>query len=293
MVLALLIAIGWGGAKSFGSATTRPRSPQASAVSQCRSDPHAGVHEPTRLKILRACATFVGTVVEAPKLHASDGDVTFKVAPEGADASMLNDMNRSRGGIHMEIIPMDQPGCTAGQPIKGPEANLGACTGAHVLFPPLGARVRVFGAHVYDSWVGWNEIHPVWKVEILPPTGPPPPEARQLKARLNGKAVGKHGARRGFGRVALTLTDGKVCWSFTRLARIGRPTRATIRAGAPGRTGAVVVALGRRYSARGCSTAAAVRLQPVEERPQLYYVLVVTARHRFGAIRGQLTPAAD
>ena len=45
--------------------------------------------------------------------------------------------------------------------------NLGVCSGAHVEAPPLGAHVRVIGPYVLDSWDHWNEIHPVWKLEIL------------------------------------------------------------------------------------------------------------------------------
>jgi hypothetical protein len=81
---------------------------------------------------------------------------------------MLNAKNRAKGALHIEIVPMDQPGCKPGRPIRGyPVNNLGVCSGADVRSPPLGAHVRVIGPHVYDSWVGWNEIHPAWKVEIL------------------------------------------------------------------------------------------------------------------------------
>jgi hypothetical protein len=295
MVIAVLIAVGWGstavdsGPSDPGPATSR----QTSGTPRCRPEPLAGVHDPTRLKILHACATFVGTVVRAPKLNPSDRDVTFNASPDRAYASMLNDKNRKERGLHIEVIPMDQPGCKAGQPITNGEGDLGVCSGANVVFPPLGAHVRVTGAHVYDSWVGWNEIHPVWKVEILPPTGPPPPEVLLLKARLTGKAVGRKGARHGSGRVALALSAGKVCWRFSRLAGIGRPRRATVRAGGPLWIGPILLTLGSRYTARGCASADAGRLKPLMEKPRSYYVTVVTPRYRPGAIRGQLTPAAD
>ena len=85
---------------------------------------------------------------------------------------MLNGKNRAKGGLHIEIVPMDQPDCEPGQPIKGYSVNnLGVCSGANVHPPPRGAHVRVIGPHVYDSWVGWNEIHPAWKIEILAAKG--------------------------------------------------------------------------------------------------------------------------
>lgn len=289
----MLVAAGCGASQSLDQAGS-PRVLQSTSVTPpCRSDPHAGVHDPTRLKILDACATFVGTVVGAPKLNPSDRDVTFNVAPDSAYASMLDDKNRKEGGIHVEIVPIDQPGCNLGQPIRGSEGDLGLCTGANVIFPPLGAHVKVIGPYVYDKWVGWNEIHPAWKVEILAQPGPPPPEAHVFKARLTGKAAGKKGAPRGSGSVALTVTAGKMCWKFTRLAGIGKPRRATIRAGGPLWVGPTLLELGTRYRARGCATPDAGRLNSLLLRPRSYYVNVITRRYRLGAIRGQLTPASD
>jgi len=254
------------------SADTRPQA----AATICPTNPLLGVHDPTRLQVLNACATFVGTVITAPKQYA-DGDFAFWVAPDAAYASMLNAKNRSEGGIHAEIIPVDQ---------------------GKVRPPSLHAHIRVIGAHVYDRWNGWNEMHPVWKIEILsgggppPPPPPPAPKVFHLKARLTSKAAGRTGAHRGSGRVALTLISGKVCWRFTRLAGVGRPTRALIRAGAAGRRGPVVLALGSRYRRRGCATAGPGIFEALAEKPRSYYVVVTSARHRRGAIRGQLAVAA-
>jgi hypothetical protein len=268
----VLVAAAWGGVSSADT-----RRPQA-AAGTCPSNPLVGVHDPSRLQVLKACATFVGTVLKTPKQYA-DGDFGFNVAPDAAYASMLNAKNLSKGGIHIEIIPFD--------------------LGVRVAPPPLNAHIRVTGAHVYDRWNDWNEMHPVWRIEILsggppppsPPPPPPPPPAptvSHLTARLTGKAAGKAGAERGFGRVALTLTNGRVCWRFTRLARIGRPTRALIRAGAAGRRGPVVLALGHRYRRLGCAPVGPGIFKALEAKPRSYYVVVISARHRRGAIRGQL-----
>jgi hypothetical protein len=284
LVAAAVRLVWWPDAGPAGNDTA---SRQTSPRSACRRNPHAGVHDPARLQVLHACATVVGTVVGGPKLNPSDADVTFTVKPEHGYKSMLNDRNRS--ALHIAVVPMDQPGCTRGQPIRGPVKHLGVCSGANVVFPPVGTRVRVIGPHVYDSRLGWNEIHPAWNVGFLP-SGPPPPETLKLQARLTGKAVTGEGARRGSGKVAVTVTTARLCWRFTRLTGIGRPTGATLRLGRPGRAGRVLLALGAPYRPRGCVAADA---GPLANRPQLYYVSVVTARHPSGAIRGQLTPAAD
>lgn len=264
LAFTVLATATWGTARAFDA-------PRPHAATACRSNPLTAVHDPTRLQILDACATFVGTVMNTPKQYG-DGDFAFSVAPDAAYASMLNAKNRSKGGIHVEIIPMDQ-GIT--------------------VRPPSHAHIRVTGAHVYDRWNGWNEIHPAWKVEVLsggggPPPPPPPPTAFQLKARLTGKALGKTGARGGHGRVVLTLSPGRVCWQFTRLARVGRPTRAAIRFKEQGKPGRSVLPLGRRYQRRGCGTVDARLFESLAEEARNYYVLVASKGHPYGALRGRL-----
>jgi hypothetical protein len=296
MGLSLLAAAGCGDSASHAPAKAAPASSTTlqettPVAPPCDQDPHAGVHDPTRLKIFNPCATFVGKVVEAPELNPSDGDVTFWASPDSGYASLLNDKNRRKGGLHIEIVPRDQPGCTRGEPIKGHVNNLGVCSGAHVLFPPRGSHIRVIGPHVYDSWVGWNEIHPAWQIEILPPTGPVPPEALKLEALLKGIPVGRS-RWRGSGRVSLTVTGVKACWRFTRLAGIGRPAHATVRVGRR-RVAPVLFALGTHYRARGCVTINDNKAKLLEDQPRRFYVIVATAHDRHGAIRGRLTPSSD
>jgi hypothetical protein len=290
IVFAVLIGVGWGSAKSLHSPGPEASSGSSEATTPaCRSNALAGVHDPSRLKILKACATFVGTVVQAPRLNRGDGDVYFDAKPDKGYESMLNAHNWSSDhGLHLEIVPMDQPGCKPGQPIvrKGYK-NLGVCTGANVVFPPLKAHVRVTGAFVFDSWSGPNEIHPIWRVEILKPAGPQAPEAIKLKARLTGRAL------RGAGSVAVRVTPSKVCWRFRGLGRLRSPTSATIRAGTRRRTGPVVLQLGGRYRPRGCVTAKLSDLDLLEAHPDWFYVAVATARHPLAAVRGKLKHNGD
>jgi hypothetical protein len=130
----------------------------------CERNPKDGVHGPDRLKTLTRCAVFQGTVSQAPVKHP-DGDVSFHVSPDPGYASMLNAHNRSEGGLHIEIVPRDQPGCTPGQPVHvGDVPHLGICSGRDVVAPPLGAHVRIIGAWVLDRNNNWYEIHPAWSI---------------------------------------------------------------------------------------------------------------------------------
>jgi hypothetical protein len=115
--------------------------------------------------VLDPCATFQGTITKAPKKNPDDGDVSFNVAPDPGYESMLNAHNRSNGGLHIEIVPRDQPGCTPGQPVVvGNVPNLGICSGRDVADPALGAHVRIIGPWVFDRSNNWNEIHPTWSI---------------------------------------------------------------------------------------------------------------------------------
>lgn len=130
----------------------------------CGKNPKDGVHAADRLKVLSPCAVFQGRVTQAA-VKNSDGDVSFEVSPDPGYASMLNAHNRSEGGLHVEIVPRDQPGCTPGQPVHaGDIPDLGLCSGRDVARPALGARIRIIGPWVLDRNNGWYEIHPVWSI---------------------------------------------------------------------------------------------------------------------------------
>ena len=131
----------------------------------CERNPSAGVHGPDRLKVLSPCAVFQGKIEEAP-VKNPDGDVSFQVSPDPGYARMLNAHNRSEGGLHIEIVPRDQSGCTPGQPVHfGDVPGLGTCSGRDVAAPALGAHVRIIGPWVLDRNNNWYEIHPAWSVK--------------------------------------------------------------------------------------------------------------------------------
>jgi hypothetical protein len=279
---------GCGGSKTADVGPSSTGRVAAGPADVCESDPLAGVHDPDRLTVLTKCATFVGTVVRAPKLNPSDGDVTFNATPDPGSASMLNAQNRAEGGLHLEIVPRDQPGCPPGQPAKGSEDNLGKCSGRDVVFPPLGAHIRVTGTWVLDTWNNWNEIHPVWKVEILPPGGKVPPERHVFKALLTG--VANDGSKRAAGVATVTTNGTKLCWSIAVRAGAGKPTKAVIRkTGAPPTT----LPLGARYRPKGCVTASEQAAEALFEEPETHTVTVYTPRYKQGSARGSLRHASD
>ncbi len=116
------------------------------------------VYEKDRLQIIEECTAVEGRV---SSLHrAADGDLHIWLDPE--ERSVLNLVNVLHGHrkLAVEII------CDH-SPRDGKEQA--ACGDFHspVRVPNVGDRVRVTGAYVTDRDNGWNEIHPVSRIEVL------------------------------------------------------------------------------------------------------------------------------
>lgn len=159
------IVAGCGAGGSVSSSTSGVEGKSYAVRSRaCERNPNDGVHSPDRLKVLEPCAVFQGTVSVTP-VKNPDGDVSFDVKPDPGYANMLNAHNRSEGGLHIEVVPRDQPGCVVGKPVHvGDVPGLGVCSGRDIAGPALGAHVRIIGPWVLDRNNDWYEIHPTWKI---------------------------------------------------------------------------------------------------------------------------------
>ena len=125
-------------------ASSRPTLP-ASRGCTAPSNVLAGVWGPDRLHVLSTCRIAVGTVIWLH--HEPDGDLHVYVAVEPAYTGLMNAVNRRhmRGALLAEFMPRD---------------------GGHLPPPALGDHIRLTGAWVLDTNHGWNELHPVWSVQI-------------------------------------------------------------------------------------------------------------------------------
>jgi CHRD domain len=112
----------------------------------------------------------------------------------------------------------------------------------------------------------------------------------EVGAGLSGKAEVPKGAPAGHGIVNVTLDSetGKVCWTFERIAGIGKAQAAHIHKAPAKKAGPVVVPLGSAFKTKGCTRAATKTVEAIEARPSAYYVNVHTKKYPNGAIRGQL-----
>jgi hypothetical protein len=124
----------------------------------CDSSLWEHVYEKQRLQVLEPCTAVEGRVVA---LHgSSDGDLHLSLDPD--NSSVLNLINRVHGHGYLVVeVVCVYP--------SGHENAKAACANYHpqITIPKAGDRVRVTGAYVTDSENGWNEVHPVTRIDVL------------------------------------------------------------------------------------------------------------------------------
>ena len=116
------------------------------------------VYEPERLRVLADCTAIEGGVVSLNR--GSDGDLHIALDPD--DAAVLNLVNALHGQRHLvvEIICEHE---AERDDIKAVCAGLAPS----VPIPSVGERIRVTGSYVTDRDIGWNEVHPVTRIDKL------------------------------------------------------------------------------------------------------------------------------
>ena len=127
-------------------------------AAQCDQDLWKHVYEPDRLKVVEPCTAVEGKVAFVHR--NADGDIHIGLDP--ADKAVLNLVNVTHGQrkLVVEIV------CDHTPAAPNPQA---ACRNFHsqIAIPNPGDRVRITGAYVTDLDNGWNEIHPVTRIEFL------------------------------------------------------------------------------------------------------------------------------
>lgn len=110
------------------------------------------------------------------------------------------------------------------------------------------------------------------------------------RVKLAGKNEVPVGAPNGSG-VAMISIQGKkaeLCWKFSALKGVTSPLVAHIHQGPAGKSGLVVLPLGVRFSASGCTGATSTLLATIEKAPGMYYVNIHNKEYPGGTVRAQL-----
>ncbi len=102
-----------------------------------------GVWSPDRLLVLNHCQTITGKidVSDLPQYLSEDGDIHNQFAPDKQYRKLLSDQQETYGNFVVELMPRDA---------------------GHLPVLPVGSKLTLWGALVYDSGHAWNEIHPVF-----------------------------------------------------------------------------------------------------------------------------------
>ena len=125
-------------------------------AADCNADLWKRVYSPERLRVIEPCTAVEGRVVSVHR--AADGDLHIGLDPEQKSTLNLTNVMHAQRHLIVEAV-CDHP------PVK----NKVACEGfvSPIAAPNIGDRVRVTGAYVTDRDNGWNEIHPVSRIETL------------------------------------------------------------------------------------------------------------------------------
>ena len=136
----------------------RGKAPVKLAASECDANLWKHVYEPERLKVIEQCTAVEGRVASVHR--AADGDLHIGLDPE--QKSVLNLINVMHAHRRLIVEAVCDHVTTKPAPAS-------ACAGftSAISAPTVGDRVRVTGSYVTDRDDGWNEIHPVTKIEVL------------------------------------------------------------------------------------------------------------------------------
>jgi hypothetical protein len=134
------------------------KAPVKLQAQNCDSELWNHINQKERLRVIEACTAVEGRVVS---LHRnSDGDVHIALDPERKSVLNLVNLIHAHGELVVEVICEHTP---------DDAANRAACGTFHsqITLPNAGDRIRVTGAYVTDRDNGWNEVHPVTRIEVL------------------------------------------------------------------------------------------------------------------------------
>ena len=111
----------------------------------------------------------------------------------------------------------------------------------------------------------------------------------KFESYLSGKSEIPKTTSKAKGTVNVTNSGTKVCWKFTGVSGFDKPVVSHIHKGtAKTANGPVVVPLGDRYAAKGCTVSTPAIAGAIVKNPKGYYVNIHSTKYPNGAVRGQL-----
>ncbi|WP_121355978.1 hypothetical protein [Flavisolibacter nicotianae] len=118
------------------------------------------VYDPTRLQAIDYCKTVTGVIEESNADEDGDQHMLLKLDAGQEDLLTKKNMKKKQGDLVIEAVCAN----------KTKLAKVGTtCNGYvnHIQLPKVGDHVKVTGSLVRDMHNGWNEIHPITRVELI------------------------------------------------------------------------------------------------------------------------------
>ena len=118
------------------------------------------VYNPDRLQVIDKCKTVTGVIEESSADEDGDQHMLLKLDNGQEDLLTKKNTKKKQGDLVIEAV-------CANKTTLGKVGN--TCNGYinKIQIPKIGEHVKVTGSLVNDTHNGWNEIHPITKIEIL------------------------------------------------------------------------------------------------------------------------------
>jgi hypothetical protein len=118
------------------------------------------VYNPDRLEVIDYCKTVTGVIEESNADEDGDQHMLLKLDKGQDDLLTKRNFKKKQGDLVIEAV------CVNKVMLKKVGST---CQGYinHIQIPRVGDHVRVSGSLVDDTHNGWNEIHPITKVEVI------------------------------------------------------------------------------------------------------------------------------
>ena len=127
--------------------------------SECDPNLWNNIYSPTRLQLIESCKSVTGIVIGLAE--QPDGDMHIQMKPDKNQENILNSVNINSQNGALVLEPICLPNNHYTRLIQ-------RCNGYNhtVFIPDVGDHIKVTGSYVTDLQHGWNEIHPVSKIEV-------------------------------------------------------------------------------------------------------------------------------
>jgi hypothetical protein len=144
--------------------TTKAPSRIESTEAQCDQSLWQYIYNPGRLHVINSCMSVTGTVEGIRK--EADGDIHIRFRLDRDFESLLNEKNISKQQGTLVLEPVCQ-----GKVRQADATELCSRYSGPYFAPQMNQRYRVSGAYVHDADHGWNELHPVSDMQLIPING--------------------------------------------------------------------------------------------------------------------------